>query len=463
MSNNVTSPGRPPRAVTVVRVLLLLTGTMTAVNGLLEQNPDYARSTHVLGCLLIALGAACWRLVLRLRAPGRGTRELVAVLALLGSARVYQAVGLHSPTALTGLIGPALVLWRVSRPDARAWVQPGARAAYPGAGRRAFALLGAVGLTASTLVLLGAAGATAALWPCALPQPKAGALDTTGTTDGGHTAPTGSVTATDGTQLAYYAYEPAHPIAALVFYHGSGADSAAGYLPLGDLASRYRIATYLVDIRGHGASGGPRGDAPSREQVWRDVATMTDFAHRRHPDVPEFLGGHSAGAGLVLNSLGTVTTPVAGYVLLAPDLGLHSDTAAVGGAGNFATVCRRPFIVNALSNHALDGHTRALGFAYPQSEVDSAGLVPRYTVTMAIAQNPDRADTDLKGIRQPLGVWIGSRDEVFTPDKVLDYVRRNRPPTAPTALTAVPGANHLGLLNSAADAVGPWITALAQH
>jgi alpha-beta hydrolase superfamily lysophospholipase len=452
--------GRPPRDITVVRLLLLLTGAGTAVNGLLELDPEYAATTHVLGYLLIAFGAACWWVVLRLRAPGRGGRELAALLGLLVAIRIYQAVQFRSPSAAAGLILPALVYWRLRRPAARGWLREAPRTS---GGRRALALLGAVGLTASVLVALAAAGTAAAAWPCTFPHPAAGALDTSSDAVTA-AAPTGYVRATDKVRLAYYAYLPQHPLAALVFYHGSGANTVADdELPLGRvLAAQYHIATYLVDIRGHGASGGPRGDTPTPDQTWRDVATMAAFVHQRQPGVPEFLGGHSAGAGLILNSLPNVHTPIAGYVFLAPDFGLHSDTERVSGAANFATLCLRPFVVNAVSNHALDGHTPALGFAYTTAQVRAAHLVDRYTVNMALAQNPQQGAADLRAIKAPLAVWIGSRDEVFDPAKVLAYARGNRPAGASTTLVTVPGASHLGILDNAAARVGPWITTAAR-
>lgn len=37
--------------------------------------------------------------------------------------------------------------------------------------------------------------------------------------------------ATDGVRLAYRAYIPASPVAIVIFYHGSGANSGAGYTP----------------------------------------------------------------------------------------------------------------------------------------------------------------------------------------------------------------------------------------
>ena len=76
--------------------------------------------------------------------------------------------------------------------------------------------------------------------------------------------------ATDGVRLAYRAYVPGKPVAIVIFYHGLGANSGAGYVPIGQaLSERYDIATFLPDIRGHGLSGGDRGDTPSIKRFTR--------------------------------------------------------------------------------------------------------------------------------------------------------------------------------------------------
>jgi pimeloyl-ACP methyl ester carboxylesterase len=454
---------RPPRDIVVVRVLLVLTGFTSVLNGLLEQNPTDQASTRILGWLLVAFGVACWWLTFRLRRPGARRRsEVLVLMGLLVAIRIYQAIRFNSPAAAAGFILPALVYWRASKPDTRAWLADGTggRPASSG-GLRVFGALGAVGITVAALVVVTGGGAAIALWPCRFPPPATGSLSQSQLGPSTATArPTGYLTATDGIPLAYYADVPANPVATLVFYHGSGANSAAGYLPLGqELAGTYHVATYLIDIRGHGASGGPRGDAPSPEQVRQDTDTAVRFVHATHPNLPEFVGGHSAGAGLVLNSSSRFGDLVSGYVFLAPDFGLHSNTELVSNAANFATVCQRPFVVNAISNGVLDGHASALGFGYTQADIANANLVATYTVNMALAQNADNSAADLAGLDKPLGVWVGANDEVFDPTKVIDYASTNTKKSTMDTFAVVPKDNHLGILTDGASYLGPWIDA----
>ncbi|WP_328610219.1 lysophospholipase [Amycolatopsis sp. NBC_00345] len=462
----MTQDSPRPRDVTVVRVLLVLTGFGNVVNGLLEQNPAYPVSTRVFGWLLVAFGVGCWGVTVRLRRPGRRVAALVvAVVLLLVAIRIYQVVRFGTLAPAAGLVLPLLVYWRMRKPLVREWLaQDGPmppRIRPGGPVRRTVAAFGAVGITVAALVVVTGAGTAVAVWPCSFPQAQTGGLEQDQNNAAeSHVAPSGQFTATDGVPLAYYASVPANPVASLVFYHGSGANSAAGYLQLGtELAARYHVATYLVDIRGHGTSGGPRGDAPTPEQVWQDTDTVVEQVRRLQPKLPEFVGGHSAGAGLVLNSMDRVNALVAGYVFLAPDFGLHSGTEAVADASNFATVCQRVLIANAVTNGVLDGHAPALNFAYTTEQAKSANLVSTYTVNMALAQNANDSAAILRGMTKPLGVWIGAQDEVFDAAKVVAYARQAG---SGGTFATVPHANHLGILTTGAEQIGPWITAHAR-
>ena len=314
----------------------------------------------------------------------------------------------------------------------------------------------AVPVTVALLAVLTAAALVVSLVPADLPASAntSGLENDQSPTTPPEPAATGYVPATDGTPLAYFADVPRDPVATLVFYHGSGANAGAGYLDFARrLAERYHVATYLFDLRGHGRSGGRRGDAPSQRQVFTDTQTAVDFVHGTHPRLPEYVGGHSAGAGVVLNSEDLIGHEVAGYVYLAPDFGLHSGTERQSEGSNFVRISHRVLIADVVTNGLLDAHAHAVSFAYTPEEISRAGLVSRYTSTMAIAQNAAGSAAILAGTPQPVGVWIGSDDEVFDAGRVLAWARQ-----APRATTGtVPGANHLGVIDRSVSDVGLWI------
>ncbi|UXW86485.1 lysophospholipase [Microbacterium azadirachtae] len=464
----MTAPLRPVR-ITVSRVLYLLGGAIGIVNGVIELGPDARPSVQAAGWPLIVSGAAALALVVVLRRPRRWLPITAgAVSAALIGARVLQAVAVGSPAVLIACLLPVVALLGVIGSEGRAWARmPAAdwaarRAAHRerrsghGAVRRTVGAVGAVGLVAGVLLVGVGAGIVAAVAPCSLPGPAArSGLDTTDGSAQPDAAPTGSVPATDGVRLAYYAFIPRAPRASLVFYHGSGANSAAGYLGIGQALRAQGIAVYLFDIRGHGASGGPRGDTPSTPQLEQDTASAVSFVHHEQPHVPEFVGGHSAGAGVVLNSAQRLSTPIAGYVFLAPDFGLHSGTEREGDASNFATICQRPLIAATLTNGLLGAHTPAVSFAYTPAQI-AAGLIPQYTAAMAIAQNADDSAAVLARLDRPVGVWIGGDDEVFDPSRVAAYAEAHTGNRA--AVSIVPHESHLGILDDPAP-VGEWILA----
>ncbi len=282
--------------------------------------------------------------------------------------------------------------------------------------------------------------------------------------------PIETVAASDGIKLAYRAYVPKQAKACIIFYHGGGAHSAAGYQYIGAaLSARYKIATFTPDIRGHGKSAGARGDAPNPQQVLKDISSLVIHIKKYYPHLPLYLGGHSSGAGLVLNYSGFAEkVDVAGYVFLAPQLGFRSKTERTDNPHPFATVRVLPFIINGMTGGALLGHSKAVRFNYPAELLESdAGFVGYNTVNMANAVTPTSPREQLNQLDKPLGVWIGDSDEVLDADKVLSFVKSAHPGAKVVSFvkSAYPGAyvkevlgeKHLSILIQGAQYIGPWI------
>jgi len=274
------------------------------------------------------------------------------------------------------------------------------------------------------------------------------------------------IEATDGVKLALRSYQPPesrHAVAALIFYHGGGAYSAGGYFLLARaLAEQYNIIVYTPDLRGHGNSGGPRGDSPKTEQVFEDVNSVFEHVLAQMGDLnlPVYLGGHSSGAGLVLNYATKTTVAsifkVSGYILVAPQLGPHAQVGHDKYATNrveFAKVTIYPFILNAL--FGIMGHYPAVKFEYPKKILEEhTQLVPFNTVNMANAVSPTNPKEQLEQLvsdteRGAVGMWLGDKDELFDITKMTaSYFPR---------CAKVAGASHLGILVGADEFIGPWL------
>lgn len=168
---------------------------------------------------------------------------------------------------------------------------------------------------------------------------------------------------------------PAAPRGTILIVHGLG-EHIGRYDPV---ATRLNALGWNVvghDQRGHGASGGPRGDIPNPEAFLNDLAHVID-ALREEPSLNAgrlLLLGHSMGGlvaarfvagGLTANSAGALPSwfrPVDGLILSSPalDAGLSSWQAlqlylgrrlaphlAVGNGLKPSWICRDPAVVQA--------------------------------------------------------------------------------------------------------------------
>ena len=268
-----------------------------------------------------------------------------------------------------------------------------------------------------------------------------------------------SITASDGIKLAYRKYIAQNPKAVLLFYHGGGAHSGAGYSSLSkNLQEEFNVAVYMPDLRGHGASGGKQGDAPSAKQIWVDITTFIKHIRAEHPALPLILGGHSSGGGLALNYASQPNhETVDRYLFISPELGFRSNTARPNRT-DFAKVTLFPFIANAMSGGMLFGHSHAVHFNYPKELLAAdKGMVASYSVNMANAVTPSAPQEQFKKLDRPFGLWIGTDDELLMPSMVLAFADLATNVRASSETGSIPNANHLSVLLNAHETVGAWI------
>jgi pimeloyl-ACP methyl ester carboxylesterase len=267
--------------------------------------------------------------------------------------------------------------------------------------------------------------------------------------------------ASDGVKLAYYCISAPHPAAALIFIHGGGAYGGSGYQYLAKgLSEKYNVSVYLPDLRGHGNSEGPRGDAPSANQVLKDLDLFIDVIHGQNPDLLLYLGGHSSGGGLVLNYLTNYNdTNVTGYIFLAPHFGHKSKTERKNIKHPFAKVKTALFVMNGMSQGKKYGNAQAVFFNYPENILkETPLLLPSITVNMALAITPNNPQLQFKNIGKPFGLFIGEDDELFIPEKVLGYGDLPEENIKKVSVCrAIKNVKHLSILTAVDQVIGDFI------
>jgi len=260
------------------------------------------------------------------------------------------------------------------------------------------------------------------------------------------------IPASDEVNLAYHEYIPEQIDAVLIFYHGGGAYSEAGYQHIGSgLSKDHDILVVTPDLRGHGFSEGATGDSPSINQVYEDVSVFIQLMKKKYPTKKLFLGGHSSGAGLVLNySTWKYREEVDGYVFLSPQLGFRSNTQ--NKDNNFATVKQEVFVKNSMSG--TDGNTPAVFFNYPIKVLESTKNISSITVNMSEAITPTAPAKQIKKLDKPAAVWIGKDDEIFHADKVMKLFQKKNPEVY---AEMIEGEKHLSILVNATEYLGVWL------
>lgn len=127
--------------------------------------------------------------------------------------------------------------------------------------------------------------------------------------------------APDGTQLVYDAFEAVEPRAAVLLLHG-WFDHAGRWRETGERLREAGYSAFLLDLRGHGRSGGRRGHLSRFSQLLGDLQAFRRVVRLR-TNRPQALLGLSFGALVALRYLETQPSdPIAAAVVVSPWLGL---------------------------------------------------------------------------------------------------------------------------------------------
>lgn len=133
----------------------------------------------------------------------------------------------------------------------------------------------------------------------------------------------GSVETQPGTRIFYRVWETHNHRSrpAVLVIHGIGFHSG----PYEIVAAHLSGSGYLVaamDLRGHGKSGGPRGEVPVLDQLLIDVDAVIRLIRSEHAPTRLYLLGESMGGLVAINYAARRPTAVDGLILVAPAVGV---------------------------------------------------------------------------------------------------------------------------------------------
>lgn len=104
----------------------------------------------------------------------------------------------------------------------------------------------------------------------------------------------GKIKSFDGTELYFVKNIPQNPLAIIIIVHGI-AEHLGRYEYLKDKLTEYGYGVYRFDNRGHGKSGGSRGDISNFNELIEDADTIVNLAKNENIGLPIFMLGHSMG------------------------------------------------------------------------------------------------------------------------------------------------------------------------
>lgn len=253
---------------------------------------------------------------------------------------------------------------------------------------------------------------------------------------------------------------PSKSSVTLVFLHGVLSNS----LECLDLCRRLHTETkaevVALDLRGHGASEGIRGDISYLSQYEDDVADVIT-AIRQQKGGQVIVAGHSMGGGIALRYAAAHTSPaVDGYLLFAPHLGSNAPTLRTEPAKNPSAQGEAPIklhlpriigllMLNSCGIKFLNGK-KTLFFNTPAGSPINA-----YSYRAMVSMAPDDYKSALTADDKPLLVIVGKNDEAFQAEQFAGVVSLH--PNGKTVV--IEGESHDGILYSAtaATAAADWL------
>jgi alpha-beta hydrolase superfamily lysophospholipase len=189
------------------------------------------------------------------------------------------------------------------------------------------------------------------------------------------------------------------------------ADYGKRYAHVADAWAERGIATYAIDLRGHGLSGGRRGHCDEFQEYLSDAAELTHLAQERGGGAPCFSLGHSFGGLVAATAAIEQPSPWRGLILSAPYFGLALDVpAAKVVAGKIASRFLPALSLPTGMTGADMTHDAIRARAYDEDPLVFKRATARWFTEGTAAQ--ERVLARAPALTMPLYIVMGGQDRV---------------------------------------------------
>lgn len=247
-----------------------------------------------------------------------------------------------------------------------------------------------------------------------------------------------TLSAADGTRLAYRSWPVAEPRATVLVSHGLG-EHGGRYREVAEALAERGVAVHALDHRGHGRSAGARGHVDRFGDLVRDFETFR--AAVAPASGPVFVLGHSLGALVAIRHLQEhPEVRWSGAVLSAPLLGIavRAPRWKTALSGVLSRVLPRLSFHNEIRLDALSSDP-GYESAYRADPLLHQRVTPRMYTEMGRAMQRARAAGSL-GV--PLLVLAPGGDTVVAPAAVAAWAASQAPEAT---VVGYPGFRHEAL------------------
>jgi alpha-beta hydrolase superfamily lysophospholipase len=230
-----------------------------------------------------------------------------------------------------------------------------------------------------------------------------------------YTGPHDTFTTSDGETLFLRRWnpdtvEPAKKNIAVLIFHGFTAYSGP-YKMAGEPISKGGYTVFGLDYRGHGLSGGNRGDSPNKNRWIGDLAEAVKYVKSLGFSQVVVLG-HSLGVAAAICAADSVPNDIAGLVLLS---GAYEGRKGVTKPISFSKK------LQLLSSAIFRPSYRAVEY-YREGMTISDDTLWNYRYTPRFVTMLDVKKLRLPpNLNIPVLVGVGDKDELFEVDKVKDF------------------------------------------